>query len=171
MLKKLYNKINQPVLPLITASHCIDVSSTWVGARVYGPDGENQPVARMFMKTLGVDSGILTYDLGVYTPVIYSMPLILYGLETKLSEKLENSNKYFKRLVDGHYISNIALAGSISSRFYAAGVQNVLNFIKSLNIPEPWNTIVPIAAATSVGVPYDVSLIKHYSKKIARKSK
>ncbi|MFQ6120776.1 MAG: hypothetical protein ACE5KE_12950, partial [Methanosarcinales archaeon] len=64
-----------------------------------------------------------------------------------------------------HLLSTLSL-DAMSGVKYIVSVYNAVGFTRSLNLPEPWNTLSLISIPAALGTPYVLSLSKYYSKKL-----
>jgi len=139
-----------------------DFLTTYIGASVFGPQGEDNFIARGLMETEGVGPGLLKHHM-ILTPVVYGLPVGLRELENRVECK--EGSKFWKNFSNSHILSNLAL-DMMSGVKYCAYMYNVSSSARSLKLPEPCNTLLSIGIPAALGATYALSLNECYSKKL-----
>ena len=161
---KLFEKLNTPLARSII-TEVSDIGTTLLGANLTsGVEGEMNPVARKLMQEHGPINGIITHELTRMIPFMYGGPGIIYLLENKLGDKIQQpSLSMMGGMMKNHTISDLAL-----DAFALYKLTAILHNVGSLTyqkVPEPWNEVAALVSGLAITAPHLKSLVKHYRQK------
>lgn len=145
------------------------------------PDGrivnlyESHKIPKGLMDQFGNVTGLLTHNLLVGAPSMYSIPSGLYFIEHLTKKGLENYKndsdgkmaevqrflqKHITSVANNHLFSNFVLDFH-SFLKYGIAVSNLDLLLQNSNLPKPWKEAVHYAMWS----PYIASLVRYYWKK------